>query len=152
MNSALEDADSMACWKSSCVRRRAALRMERILGHCRTGGCCTANTRRTIISPLPKIWRCRSIIARAVQFLQRRQASAHSRKEWRVSLQIPKFWKKACESRAALKLAANFRARERNSEGRLRCSVADAIYRQRDFFFDRAELAVILPLCKRTSN
>jgi hypothetical protein len=149
-NSGLEDADGTLHWKSSACAEERGLRMERILAVARTGGLnAQANSRRTIISPLREDLALQeALIARAVQFLQRRQASgAVLEHDWRVLTSNTKILEEGiAESRAALKLAGELPVLANgNSEGRLRVrAVAEQYLQAAGFLFDRTELAAYL--------
>src|SRR5882762_9595116 len=149
-NSGLEDADGTLRWKSSACAEERPLRMERILAVARTGGLSAqANARRTIISPLREDLALQeALIARAVQFLQRRQASgAVLEHDWRILTANTKILEESIEeSRSALKLADELPVvANAGSEGRLRVrAAADRYLQAAGFLFDRAELAAYL--------
>jgi len=95
----LEEADGAMDWKSSAGAEERSLRMERILIAARTVGInAPASSSRITTSPLREdLTLQEALIARAVQFLQRRQASgAVLEHDWRVlTSKHKKFWKKA---------------------------------------------------------
>jgi len=107
-NSRLEEADEMAQWKNSAGAEEPCLRKERILAAAHAEGLrAQENSRRTIISPLREDLALQeALIARAVQFLQRRQASgAFLEHDWRALTSNTKILEESiAESRAALKL------------------------------------------------
>jgi hypothetical protein len=149
-NSRLEEADGTAHWKNSAGAEECSLRMERILAAARAGGLNTqSSVRRTITSPLREDLALQeALIARAVQFLQRRQASgAVLQDDWRVLTANTKILEESIEeSRSALKLADELPVvASASSEGRLRArAVADRYLQAAGFLFDRAELTAFL--------
>src|SRR6266478_4147650 len=149
-NSRLEEADEMAHWKNSAGAEEPCLRKERILAAARADGLrARENSRRTIISPLREDLALQeALIARAVQFLQRRQASgAVLEHDWRILTANTKILEESIEeSRSALKLADELPVlASAGSEGRLRVrAVADRYLQAARFLFDRAELAAYL--------
>ena len=149
-NSRLEDAGEMAHWKNSAGAEESCLRMERILAAAHTDGLrAQANSRRKIVSPLREDLALQeALIARAVQFLQRRQASgAFLEHDWRALTSNTKILEESIdESRAALKLVSELPVvANGNSEGRLRVrAVADRYLQAAGFLFDRAEFTAFL--------
>jgi hypothetical protein len=149
-NSRLEDADEMAHWKNSACAEESCVRTERILAAAHTDGLrAQANSRRTIISPLREDLALQeALISRAVQFLQRRQASgAFLEHDWRALTSNTKILEESIdESRAALKLVSELPVvANGNSEGRLRVrAVADRYLQAAGFLFNRAEFTAFL--------
>src|SRR5882724_3705964 len=149
-NSRLEEADGAMDWKSSAGAEERSLRMERILIAARTVGInAPASSSRTTTSPLREdLTLQEALIARAVQFLQRRQASgAVLEHDWRILTANTKILEESiAESRAALKLADELPVvASAGSEGRLRVrAAADRYLQAAGFLFDRAELAAYL--------
>src|SRR6266436_5769794 len=149
-NSRLEEADGATDWKSSAGAEERSLRMERILIAARTVGInAPASSSRITTSPLREdLTLQEALIARAVQFLQRRQASgAVLEHDWRVLTSNTKILEEGiAESRAALKLGSELPALANgNSAGRLRVRVvADQYLQAAGFLFDRTELAAYL--------
>ena len=149
-NSRLEEADRAADWKSSAGAEERSLRMERILIAARTVGInAPASSSRITTSPLREdLTLQEALIARAVQFLQRRQASgAVLEHDWRVLTSNTKILEEGMEeSRSALQLADELPVvASASSEGRLRVrAVADRYLQAAGFLFDRAELAAYL--------
>src|SRR6266478_9786070 len=124
-NSRLEEADEMAEWKNSAGAEEPCLRKERILAAAHAEGLrAQENSRRTIISPLREdLTLQEALIARAVQFLQRRQASGSVLEhDWRVLTSNTKILEEGMEeSRSALQLADELPVvASASSEGRLR--------------------------------
>src|SRR6266481_2193555 len=146
----LEEADEMVHWKNSAGAEEPCLRKERILAAAHADGLrAQANSRRTIISPLREDLALQeALIARAVQFLQRRQASgAFLEHDWRALTSNTKILEESIEeSRAALKLAGELPVvANGSSEGRLRVrAVAERYLQAARFLFDRAEFAAYL--------
>ena len=93
-------------WKNSAGAEETCLRKERILAAARADGLkAQENSRRTITSPLREDLALQeALIARAVQFLQRRQASgAFLEHDWRALISNTKILEESSEeSRAAL--------------------------------------------------
>jgi cyclic beta-1,2-glucan glucanotransferase len=149
-NSRLEEADGATDWKSSPGAEERSLRMERILIAARTVGTnAQASSSRTTTSPLREdLTLQEALIARAVQFLQRRQASgAVLEDDWRILTANTKILEESIEeSRSALKIADELPVvASAGSEGRLRVrAVADHYLQAAGFLFDRAELAAYL--------
>jgi len=149
-NSRLEEADEMAEWKNSAGAEEPCLRKERILAAAHAEGLrAQENSRRTIISPLREDLALQeALIARAVQFLQRRQASgAFLEHDWRALTSNTKILEESiAESRAALKLTGELPVvANGSSEGRLRVrAVADRYLQAARFLFDRGEFSAYL--------
>src|SRR6201998_2244199 len=149
-NSRLEEADEMAQWKNSAGAEEPCLRKERILAAAHADGLrAQENSRRTIISPLREDLALQeALIARAVQFLQRRQASgAFLEHEWRALTANTKILEESIEeSRAALKFAGELPvAANASGKGRLRVrAVAERYLQAARFLFDRAEFTPYL--------
>src|SRR5258708_40292668 len=150
-NSHLEDADEIALWKNSAGAEETCLRKERILAAAHAEGLkAQENPRRTITSPLREDLALQeALIARAVQFLQRRQASgAFLEHDWRALTSNTKILEESiAESRAALKLTGELPVvANGSSEGRLRVrAVADRYLQPSRFLFDPAESSASLP-------
>ena len=149
-NSGFEDTDGTAHWKNSAGAEECTRRLERILAAARVDGLKTqTKPRRTIVSPLREDLALQeALIARAVQFLQRRQASgAFLEIEWRALTSNTKVLEESIEeSRAALKMTEELPLLSNGiSEGRLRVrAVADRYLQAAAFLFDRAELVAFL--------
>src|SRR5258708_11805267 len=143
-NSRLEEADGATDWKSSAGAEERSLRMERILVAARTVGInAQASSSRTTTSPLREdLTLQEALIARAVQFLQRRQASgAVLEDDWRILTANTKILEESIEeSRSALKLADELPVvASAGSEGRLRVrAAADRYLQAAGFLFDAA--------------
>src|SRR5258705_996351 len=157
-NSRLEEADGATDWKSSAGVEERIRRMDRILIAARTVGInAQASSSRTTTSPLREdLTLQEALIARAVQFLQRRQASgAVLEHDWRVLTSNTKILEEGIEeSRSALKLADELPVvASAGSEGRLRVrAVADRYLQAAGFLFDRAELAAYLAALQKGSE
>ncbi len=149
-NSRLEEADEMAQWKNSAGAEEPCLRKERILAAAHADGLrAQENSRRTIISPLREDLALQeALIARAVQFLQRRQASgAFLEHDWRALTSNTKILEESiAESRAALKLTGELPVvANGSSEVRVRVrAVADRYLQAARFLFDRGEFSAYL--------
>ncbi len=149
-NSRLEEADEIALWKNSAGAEETCLRKERILAAAHAEGLqAHENSRRTITSPLREDLALQeALIARAVQFLQRRQASgAFLEHDWRALISNTKILEESiAESRAALKLASELPVvANGSSEGRQRVRVvAERYLKAARFLFDRAEFTAYL--------
>jgi hypothetical protein len=146
----LEDADPSAHWKNSAAAEECAQRLERIVTAARLDGLqAQTKSRRAIISPLrDDLAMQEAQIGRAIQFLQRRQASgAVVENEWRVLTSHTKTIEESmAESRAALQSAAELPILAgANGDSRLRVrAVAERYLQAAGFLFDRAELAAFL--------
>src|SRR6201998_4045902 len=149
-NSRLEEADDVEQWKNSAGAEEACLRKERILAAAHADGLkAQENSRRTITSPLREDLALQeALIARAVQFLQRRQASgAFLEHDWRALTSNTKILEESiAESRAALKHTSELPVvANGSSEGRLRVrAVADRYLQAARFLFDRVEFSAYL--------
>jgi cyclic beta-1,2-glucan synthetase len=149
-NSGFEDADGTAHWKNSAGAEECTRRLEHIISAARVDGLqAQAKPRRTIVSPLREDLALQeALIARAVQFLQRRQASgAFLEIEWRALTSNTKVLEESIEeSRAALKMIEELPLLASGiGEGRLRVrAVADRYLQAAGFLFDRAELVAFL--------
>jgi cyclic beta-1,2-glucan synthetase len=149
-NSAFEDAEGTAHWKNSAGAEECSRRLERILTAARLGGLTPqTKSRRAISSPLREDLALQeAVIARAVQFLQRRQASgAFLELEWRSLTSNTKIVEESMqESRAALKMVdelAVVASGKGGGELRVR-TVAERYLQAAGFLFDRSELVAFL--------
>ena len=149
-NSAFEDADGTAHWKNSAGAEECSRRLERILTAARVGGLKPQmKSRRAIRSPLREDLALQeAVIARAVQFLQRRQASgAFLELEWRSLTSNTKIVEESMqESRAALKMVEELpvvAGGKGGGELRVR-TVAERYLQAAGFLFDRSELVAFL--------
>ena len=134
-NSRLEETECAALLKNSEGNEEACRRLERILAAARMSGLTAqANSRRKIVSLLREdLTLQEALIARAVQFLQRRQASgAFLEHEWRALTANTKVLEESiAESRAALKSAEELPVVGSGSgEGRLRVRAVAERYLQ----------------------
>jgi hypothetical protein len=148
-HSSLEDAEGMAQWKISEGEEERTHRLERIMAGARIEGLrVEAKPRRANVSRLREDLALQeAVIARAVQFLQRRQASgAYLEHEWRTLTSNTKILEESiAESRAALKNAEGLPQLGSGAEVRLRVrTVADRYMQAAGFQFDRSELIAFL--------
>ena len=149
-HSKLEDGDGTAHWKNTAGAEECQHRLERIVAAARGGGLqMDGKPRRVNISRLREDLNLQeAIIARAVQFLQRRQASgAPLEDEWRVLTSNTRILEESVEdSRAALSQAAELPQLGSGAEEvRLRVrAVANRYLQAAGFLFDRGELIAYL--------
>src|SRR5438045_2776375 len=151
-NKGLEDADGAAHWKYAAGAEESTRRLERIIAAAHLDGLqADAKSKRANISHLREDSTLQeALIARAVQFLQRRQASgAFLEDEWRALTANTKILEESMEeSHAALRVAEDLPALAGTSgsgEIRLRIrAVADRYLQAAGFLFDRAELVAFL--------
>ena len=149
-HSSLEDAEGTAQWKISEGSEERAHRIERIIAAAHLDGLrVEAKPRRTNVSRLREDLALQeAVIARAVQFLQRRQASgAYLEHEWRTLTSNTKILDESiAASRAALKNAEELAQLESGAgEVRLRVrTVADRYLQAAGFLFGRSELMAYL--------
>jgi len=149
-HSSLEDAEGTAHWKNSAGAEECTHRLERIIAAAGAEGLqAEGKPRRASVSRLREDLALQeAVIARAVQFLQRRQASgAYLEHEWRTLASNTKILEESiAESRAALNNAEELpRLGSGAGEIRLRVrTVADRYLQAAGFLFDRAELIAYL--------
>ena len=152
-----EGADGATHWKNTAGVEECTRRLERILSAARLDGLkAQTKSRRTNVSHLREdLTLQEAVIARAVQFLQRRQASgAFLEDEWRALTSNTKILEQSIEeSRAALRAGEELpvlaggssETGEVRGEVRLRIrAVADRYLQAAGFLFDRAELVTFL--------
>jgi hypothetical protein len=149
-HSNLEDAEGTAHWKNAAGAEECVHRLERIVAAARVGGLqVDSKTRRVNVSRLREDLALQeAMIARAVRFLQRRQASgAFLEHQWRTLASNTKVLEESiAASRAALKNAEELPYLASGAgEVRLRVrTVADRYLQAAEFLFDRAELLAYL--------